>query len=140
MYMSACSDLLNGHSYAQKMYLLLYWQRSAVGLGLHFRLFLATLGRESCWCQLRLTVKMQLVLFTLLLLFHSLLCYFISKVGHINPLRTELKSVIYFSDSLLLWFGETEHKAIFLNFAKKCTRLFTMVRETVKNKTTFSLF
>lgn len=140
VHMSVRSYLLNGHSYFQKMYLLMYWQRSSVGLGLHFRLFLVILGRESCWCQLRLTVKMQKVLTTLLLLFHFLLPYFIFKVGDNIPLRTELKLVIFCSDSLLLRFGETEHKVIFLNLAKKCTRLFTMARETAKNKTIISLF
>lgn len=77
-------------------------QRSSVGLGLHFRLFLVILGRESCWCQLKLTMKMQFVLITLLSLFHFLLLYFILKMEDSIPLRTELKSAIYCSDNLLL--------------------------------------
>lgn len=65
-------------------------QRSSVGLGLCFRLFLAILGRESCWCHLKLTVNVQLVLITFLSLFHFLLPYFIFKVEDGIPLRTEL--------------------------------------------------
>jgi len=57
VHMSVCSYLLNGHSYSQKMYLLMHWQRSSVGLGFHFKLFLAIIGRESCWCQMRLIAK-----------------------------------------------------------------------------------
>lgn len=140
VHMSVCSYLLNGHSYSQKMYLLMHWQRSSVGFGLHFRMFLAILGRQSCWCQLRLTAKVQLVLIILLLLFHFLLPYFIFKVGDNIPLRTEQKSVIYCSDSLQLWFGEAEYKVIFLNFAKRYSRSLTMVRETAKNKTPFPYF
>lgn len=84
IHISVCSYLLNGDSYSQKMDLLMFQQRSSVGSGLHHRFFLYSLGRESCWCQLRLTAKEHSVLITFLLLFHFILSYFIFKVETIT--------------------------------------------------------